>query len=177
MPFLRKRVVVQACKVGTVLLLTLPSVGGGQTASAQEGAIQSTVPVEEIVAYGNIPLTELLEAVHTAEDKFFSTFNALNDDPRFDFHCHMEAPTGRRLKERVCRANFAEQLTRDATRAYLPVDEVDMLQMEKLLQEEMTRLVAEHPELFDALSKFSGAKERYDSEYSRRCGGRKRDCR
>ena len=174
---LPKQVVVQACNVGTVLLLTLPSVGLCQTTSVQDGAVQSPVTLEQSVADHDIPLSELLQAVHTAEDNFFSSFNELNDDARLDFHCYQEAPLGRRLKQRVCRANFVQELTGETSREYRPVDELSLRSMEKLLQEQMKRLVAEHPELFDALSKVSDAKERYDSQFSRRCGGRKRDCR
>jgi hypothetical protein len=129
------------------------------------------------VADDDIPLSDLLQAVHTAEDDFFSLFNELNNDARLDFHCYQEAPLGRRLKQRVCRANFVQELTGEMSREYRPVDELTLRSMERLLQEQMNRLVAEHPELFDALSKVSDAKERYDSQVSRRCGGRKRDCR
>jgi hypothetical protein len=174
---LTKQVVVQACNVGTALLLTLPSVGVSQTTSVPDGAVQSSVRLEQSVADDDIPLSDLLQAVHTAEDDFFSLFNELNNDARLDFHCYQEAPLGRRLKQRVCRANFVQELTGEMSREYRPVDELTLRSMERLLQEQMNRLVAEHPELFDALSKVSDAKERYDSQVSRRCGGRKRDCR
>jgi hypothetical protein len=172
-----KQVVIQACNLGTVLLLTLPSLGVCQTLSVQDGTVQSSVTREQSVADNDIPLSELLEAVHTAEDNFFSLFNEFNDDARLDFHCYQEAPLGRRLKQRVCRANFVQELTGEMSREYRPVDDLTLRSMERLLQEQMNRLVAEHRELFDALGEVSHAKERYDSEFSRRCGGRKRDCR
>jgi hypothetical protein len=136
---------------------------------------------EEIVVYGRSLLGLRLEA-YRAEDRFLSAFNELNSSDEFDIHCFNEAPTGSRIERRVCRANFAGDLTSAAAFAWMedrpPLpSEAMMHHKSRQLREEMQRLVTENPELRQVLVEFVDAQRRFDDARKQYCSGRWLFCR
>ena len=166
-----------------VLLFALAPLSMCRIAAAQEGEPEPTETIEEIVVYGNKSLVQLRRELYNAEDAVFDLFNSLNSDDEFDIHCYKEAPTGSHIKKRVCKTNFLRELIGEATRQSLimempylhPVAKIK--QKDELLRKEMEALVAERPELLNALSEASDAKQVYDSERQKRCEGRFLICR
>ena len=149
---------------------------------------QDSNVLEEVTVYGHLPLTTLRFEVYRAEDNYFASFNELNSKDEFDIYCRWEAPTGTRIKQRQCRARFYAELEYQAARQWrqgsgippqqwLASQQALIEDKARRLNEEMRRLVIEHPQLFDALNEFDAAKERFESEHERRCAGRILFCR
>ena len=123
--------------------------------------------------YGEVPLVQIRIEVFRAEDNYFATFNELNSADEYDIRCIWEAPTSSRIKQRVCRAKFVDDLMAEEAQALLRGDPVTptfgrMQVKGSRLHQEMKTLVLEHPELLDALTEFDATKDRYESERERR---------
>jgi hypothetical protein len=171
-----------------VLLLALTPLGMCRIAAAQQVEPEPAETIEEIVVYGHKSLVRLHRDLYKAEDAVFDLFNSLNSDDEFDIHCYKEAPTGSHIKKRVCKTNYLRDLIGEATRESLssarygigesyihPVQEIK--RKDELLRKEMEALMVERPELANAISKASDAKQVYDSERQKRCEGRFLICR
>jgi hypothetical protein len=171
-----------------VLLFALVPLGMCRIVAAQEAEPEPAETIEEIVVYGNKSLVRLRLELYKAEDAVIDLFNSLNSDDEFDIHCRKEAPTGGRIKYRACKTNYVRDLVGAATReallsaqngmggAYLhPVLEIK--QKDELMRNEMEALLVERPELQNAFSEASDAKQVYDSERQKRCEGRVLICR
>lgn len=123
-------------------------------------------PLEEVIVHGR-KLAELRKELHQAEDQFFSVFNSLNSDDDYDVRCGERAPVGSRIKRRVCEARFVGELSsmhaaammRGAS-AVAPAFMARMNRKERLLLDEMRRLVVAHPELQQALEEITRARIR-----------------
>ena len=172
------RFVPRLSRIGGILAtVAFVSAGFCQDISGDENVDVSSETIEEIVVRGEKSLIQLRLELNRAEDKAFDLFNSLNSNDEYDIHCYMEAPTGSRIKRRVCRANFVVDATTNVAKAFqlgLPSNsDWAAVQLKyKHLQEEMEALVVERPEFFDALSEFSEAKKALESENQRRCEGR-----
>jgi len=127
---------------------------------------QSSESIEEIIVYGDKPLHALRREVYKAEEDFFDLFNSFNQDYEYDVNCYYEAPSGTRLRRHVCRANFvveataaqyAEIRTQGPRYPTLP-PELVIAKKKKLLQQKMEALIAEHPELLQALNEYTNKK-------------------
>ena len=175
------------CTTGAMLLLALAPTGMCQTVPDQEVEPAPSDAIDEIIVYGNKSLHTLRMDLYMAEENVFAVFNSLNSDDEYDVHCYYEAPTGTRIKRRMCRANFVKELTDESAMAmqlalrgmggpYIP-NWARVKKKEKLLLEEMEALVAEHPELLEALINLSDAKQILESERQRRCEGSFLICR
>ena len=147
-----------------------------QTASAQESEQDSPDVIDEIVVEGEKSLGQLRHRVYAAEDDFYALFNSINDDDDFDIQCVEEAPTGSRVKRRVCRANFELQATAEEARdvqlgipAQAARGEID--RKKGIFLEKMETLVNENPELLKALADFGNAKAEYETEKQKKCEG------
>ncbi len=166
-----------------VLLFALAPLSMCRIAAAQEGEPEPTETIEEIVVYGKKSLVRLRLEMYKAEDVAFEVFNSLNSDDKFDIHCRKEAPIGSHILRRVCRPNYVGELTGVATRQSLLTGDLylhpaaKIKQMDELLRKEMEALVVKRPELLNALSEYSDAKQVLDSEHKRRCEGRIFICR
>ena len=170
----------RACVATTaVALLSLPILSISQESPAPESQAPASDELEEIIVYGEVPLTLLRGEVYRAEDNYFATFNELNSTDDFDIRCRRRAPTGTRIVQRVCRAKFVNELEARAYREGVPFGSYAaiMRQKEELLQSEMRELVFEHPELLNALNEFDAAQEGFESEREKRCAGRIFVCR
>jgi len=85
---------------GALLLLLLPLSGECQSESVEEEEV-----IEEIVV--------------RAEEALYKVFNSLNSDDDFDIHCYMEAPTGSKLKVRVCKTQKLGKILAEQTQAMM----------------------------------------------------------
>jgi hypothetical protein len=173
-------ILVCLCVVG---LLMLPTAGFGQDSAPLEPEAPSADDLEGIIVYGDVPLALMRGAVYRAEDNYFATFNELNSTDEFDIYCRWESPTGTHMKYRQCRARFYSELEAQAAREWRdfggPPPQQWLASREALIQRkaqevtaEMERLVAEHPELFNALKEVAAAQDKFEAEKERRCAGR-----
>ena len=162
-----------------VALLTLPILSLSQESQPTESTEIATGDIEEVIVYGEVPLTQLRAQAYRAMDKYFATFNELNSRDEFDIRCRWVAPTGTRIAQRVCRAKFVNDLEARAYREAVPFASFSIVMREKedLLQNKMRELVLEHPELLGALSEFGATEDRYKAERERRCADRIFVCR
>ena len=171
-----------------LLLFAMPAYGASQNASDQEAEQDRTDTIDEIIVYGDKSLVRLRQELYRAEEIVFDLFNSLNSDDEYDIHCYYEAPIGSHIKRRVCKANYLKELTAEATRQSLLFGQagagrphLDPLlrirKKDKLLQEEMERLIVEQPELLKALSIYSESRQVLEDERQRRCEGRIIICR
>lgn len=145
-----------------------------QIASAQESEQDSSDVIDEIVVEGEKSLGQLRHRVYEAEDDFYALFNSINDDDDFDILCIDEAPTGSRVKRRVCRANFELQATAEEARGVtlgIPTQSArgEITNKKRVFLEKMELLVNENPELLKALADFGNAKTDYETERQKRC--------
>ena len=174
-----------AWTTGIVLLFVLTPVGVCQTVSNQkeEPALpDASEEIEEIVVFGTKSLGQFRDQMHRAEVKVFDLFNSFNDDDEFNIHCRRIAPTGTRIKKRVCKPNYVLDLIANETAASwggLPFVYPSALirRKDEILQAKMEALLMERSDLVKALNEFTIAKQEFDSEYQRRCEGRIFLCR
>ena len=179
-------------RLGITLLLMLATINMGQTVLAEDveqkppitleeiaseaGEQESSESIEEIIVYGNKSLAALRREVYKAEENFFDLFNSLNQDFEYDVNCYYEAPSFTRIKRHVCRANFVveatsvqyvEIRTRGPRYPTVPPDLV-IAKKKKILRQKMEALVAEHPELLQALTEYTATRTTLESERDNR---------
>lgn len=159
-----------------MLVLALAPAGMSQTANIEESDPASSESIEEIVVYGEKSVSDLRRDVYKAEENFFDLFNSLNQDFEYDVNCYYEVPTGTHLRRHVCKANFVveatsvqyvELRTRGPRYPTLPPDLV-IAKKKKLLRQKMEALVAEHPELLQALTEYTNTRTKLESEREKR---------
>ena len=147
-------------------------------AIAQEADSAESVPsLEEIVVVApryESPrdiLAELRDEIVEAEDHVFELFNVLNDDDDFDVHCREETVLGTNVPQRVCRTATVSRLTQEALRQWkldgngpyiAPTSEIRHHQQN--LDERLTSLGMEHPELSEAMIHHHLLKQEYDAK-------------
>ena len=169
------------CTAGALFVGAIPSIGLCQVAPQQVDENTATEPMEEIVVYGDKSLGILKRQVYKTEENFFAAFNTLNEEEEYDVHCFFEVPSFTHIRRHVCRANFV----RDATAAEyagwrrgqpaLSARTV-IMQKKKRLGIKLELLAAEHPELLEALSEYTNAKQVLDFE-KKKCEGQWFICR
>ena len=134
-------------------------------------------PIEEITAYGHKSLLNLKYAAFQAEQDFFNLFNELNEDDRFDVHCEHRAPTGSRIKRRMCTSPFEHELDEEAARdmfltgggGYVPLQNEGAIRALRKKQAEMLKaMVMENPELQQRYIELGKANQRFAEEHRRR---------
>lgn len=186
------------CKVrridarGITLLLLLAVLGMSRIAYAQEDQqksqqaidelISATVEqespeaIEEIIVYGDKPLHALRRELYRAETNFFDVFSSLNQDDEYDVRCFYEVPSFTHIRRHVRRAKFVIDAT-SAESALAFSEQVGAFnrpaslvieRKKKRLREMMEALVAERPELLQALGEYTNAKQILESEKERR---------
>ena len=145
------------------LVLALAPVGMSQTANFEDSETESSESIEEIIVYGEKSIGDLRRDVYEAQENFFELFNSLNLDHEYDVNCYYEAPTGTRIRNHVCKANFVVEATsvqyvelRTSGPRYptLPSEHV-IPRKKKILRQKIEALVAQHPELLQALMEYA----------------------
>ena len=158
------------------LILALAPVGMSQTNNVEESEAASSESIEEIIVYGEKSIGDLRRDVYKAEENFFDLFNSLNQDFEYDVNCYYEAPTGTRIRRHVCRANFVveatsvqyvEVRTRGPRYPTVPPDLV-IARKKKILRQKMEALVAEHPELLQALTEYTNKRAIFEAAKDKR---------
>ena len=165
---------------GALLLLVLPLSGECQSDSVQTQ--DPSEPIEEIVVRGHKTLINLQFEMYAAEEALYGVFNSLNTNDDYDIHCYEEAPTGGKIKQRVCRTQMLGKILAEETQKMargepyvFPAAEIK--EMNERMLAEMTKMTSDHPEYFSALVKFTEAKQKLEAEHKRRCEGRFLICR
>ncbi len=178
--------------LGIMLLLLLATINMGQTVLAEEveqrppitmeeiaseaSEQESSESIEEIVVYGDKPLGALRRDVYKSEENFFDLFNSLNRDFEYDVNCYYEVPSFTHIRRHVCRANFVVEATsvqyveiRTSGPRYptVPPDLV-IAKKKKILRQKMEALVAEHPELLQALTEYTSKRTTLESARDKR---------
>lgn len=138
-------------------------------ANPQEAA--SSVPqvdaADEIVVTGR-SLGDLRREIEAAELAVFDRFNEINGDDRFDIHCFEQVRYFSHIRERVCRSNGWREQEAGYTQAWLqglrgesaPDPQMfrgEQARLDRLLDAEMRRLVADDPELMAAVARLNRA--------------------
>jgi hypothetical protein len=178
--------------LGIMLLLLLATINMGQTVLAEEAEQrppitmeeiaseaseqESSESIEEIVVYGDKPLGALRREVYKAEENFFDLFNSLNQDFEYDVNCYYEVPSFTHIRHHVCRANFVVEATsvqyveiRTRGPRYPTVPpELVIAKKKKILRQKMEALVAEHPELLQALTEYTSKRTTLESARDKR---------
>jgi hypothetical protein len=132
--------------------------------------------VEEIIVYGNKPLHALRREVYRAEQNFFDVFNSLNEDDEYDVRCFYEIPSFTHIRRHVCRARFVSDATSAESAPWFSEQvgainrpaSIVIQRKKKRLREIIEALVAEHPELLQALSEYSDKKQILETEKEKR---------
>jgi hypothetical protein len=180
--------------LGILLCLPHAPVGMSRIAYAQEGEEgspetldevvsgvvdhESTESIEEIIVYGDKPMPTLRREVYKAEGNFFDLFSSLNDHDEFDVRCYYEVPSFTHIRRHVCRANFVVEATSaesapafsEAIGAFSRPAVFEIRRKKERMRELMEALVAEHPELAQALTQYADTKKILESEKTRRYG-------
>ena len=158
-----------------LLLLGLSTSALGQNESSQRE--EPPRVVEEVIVIGSKSLFDLQRELYQAEEVLYDLFNSFNTDDDLDVRCYKVAPIGSRIKQRVCKTRLHRELLRKASqdmmqgeRYVYPVAEIKHL--EKRLLENMTETALEKPEMLEALTRATEAKQTLESERKRRCEGK-----
>jgi hypothetical protein len=175
-------------RLGIVLLLLDVPIGMSRVACAEEfeqkpeetidEIISETVEqessesIEEIIVYGDKSLHDLRLEVYKAEENFFEVFNSVNEDDEFDVRCFYEVPSFTHIRRHVCRAYFVTNATSGGAIVFMGADPqypvvpagTIIMQKKRRMQEIMESLVAERPELLQALSEYTEKKQTFESE-------------
>ena len=138
--------------------------------------------IDEITVYGERSMSSLRVEVYRAEENFFDLFSELNDDDEFDVRCFYETPTGTRIRQHVCRAQFvteaySAEFSRYRVNLNYPVQDPEVVVMRKSreLEEKMHALIIANPNLKQALNRYTNARTNYISERARRYPGMRDD--
>lgn len=160
----------------------------------------SSSDVEEVIVRGR-RMSDFRSALEMARVRVYDLFNDLNSDDAFDVHCQHEAATGTRMRQHICRPRFKDDISNAAAKAWVyglkeacpggvtqdcifseyAQQAMSMAQAEEALEPvmqkrfelEMARVVAESPELQQAMLDYQALERSYDEA---RGGRRARRC-
>ena len=170
--------VVVTTRVVLLFVLPLPGVCQSEPVLAEE----TSGTIEEVIVLGSKSLVKLQREMYRAEEALYDLFNSFNTDDDFDIRCHKEAPTGSKIKRRVCKSSWfrnqhaaeTQKLMRGEPFMY-PV--FRNKKMDERLNELMSKAILDQPKMLDALDRYTEAKQTHESERKRRCEGRFPFCR
>jgi hypothetical protein len=75
--------------------------------------------IENVIVRGRKPLSARRREIDVAEGNFTDTWNNVNSRDDFDMQCRYEAPTGSRMRQRVCTPVYHNRSTRLAAQDFL----------------------------------------------------------
>jgi hypothetical protein len=133
---------------------------------------ESSESIDEITVYGDKSLHALRLEVYKAEENFFEVFNSVNKDDEFDVRCFYEIPSFTHIRRHVCRAYFVTNATSVGANVFMGADPqypivppgTTIMQKKRRMKEILETLVAEHPELLEALNEYTEKKQIFESE-------------
>jgi hypothetical protein len=151
------------------------ALGMGTVHAATPGAGSDT-ELPEVQVVGK-RLYQMRQDIIKAEDKFFAMFNELNKDDDYDVHCTVEAPTGTRLKKRVCRVQFYEKAQAEEAQALLRGEfapPADLVAVERSAEYERKALavINANPELRKLVKEREELEKKYNATRKERFKGR-----
>jgi len=162
-------------------IVSAQEVGQGTKETIDQLATDSTEQdsseaIDEITVVGQKPLHALRREVYRAEEDFFEVFSAINEDDDYDVRCYYEIPSFTHIRRHVCRANFVIDATSAESRAFFSENignfsrpaRIEIERKKKRLQELMETLIADRPDLLQALNKYTNAKQTLESEKKNR---------
>ncbi len=113
--------------------------------------------------------------VYKAEENFFDLFSSLNQDDEYDVRCYYEVPSFTHIRRHVCRAKFVIDATSAESApalgnvgAFSRPAVYEIRRKKKIMRELMEALVAERPELLQALNDYTDKKQNLEAEKERR---------
>ena len=171
-----------------------------QAADAAGDPPSSAAVDDEVIVRGR-KLSDFRAELHAAMVHVYDVFNELNSDDIFDVHCQVEDSTGTHMREQTCRPQFKDDISSEAAQAWvagirdacgsqlsqdcifgdaasqgksaaLAVESTEQL-MQQRFALEMARVVAEHPEMQQAILDYEAVEHAYDEA---RGGRRARGC-
>lgn len=142
------------------LLLSIAQVGICQTPANQEPGPDEEDTPEEITVYGQQSIVALRYEIYRAEDNFFALFNSLNENDEFDVTCGRNFQIREHRRVRQCQPEFLMDYLEDFARGFNP-NLATLRRKEKLLVEEMTKQISEHPELLEVFNEMAKLKRTY----------------
>lgn len=167
--------------IAALLAAVLPVAAVAQAPAAD--APQVTMPgsaepevLDEVLVLGT-QLWKLRQNMIETEDRFYALYNKLNKNQDFDVHCHVEAPTGRIVKERVCRVAFIERAQEVEVKALLdghsapPADMVTQARQADF-EKHFLKVVNSDPRLRKLVREREALGKKYEAEVRKRFADR-----
>jgi hypothetical protein len=167
-------------------------------ATEPRGNQNSAEAVDEVIVRGQ-RLSDFRIALEAARIRVYDVFNDLNSDDAFDVHCQVEASTGTRTRQHVCRPQFKDDISNAAARAWInglmdacgsdvtqdcifserasqaissaQAEEGRESVMQKRFAVEMARVVAENPEMQQVILEYQELERAYDDARRQRARG------
>jgi hypothetical protein len=138
-----------------------PAQGGPPTEPTFDSDAREYI-LEDITVIGQNSIGSLRYEVDRAADRMYEVYNELNTHDDFDIHCQWNAPTGSRIKRKLCTPVYVKNLQAKATQyalydmdnsgmTGLYIDYTEIAINDAKLRENMKRLILENPSLFDAV--------------------------
>ena len=136
---------------------------------------------ERISVVGQRPLGLLRETMVEARYDFFDMFNALNEKPEFEIHCRKESKIGRRVKMKVCEAQYVidmraevngqkRRLSNLAGGTVTQVDDRELHtyldELHKAADDEKIRLISKNPKLMEQFMKLVKSEKQYKEKHA-----------
>lgn len=152
------------------ILALFVSVSFSTAAAAEDEDFSARVAPEEeaaesIVVASQKSADELRRDFWRAERDFYSIYNTLNDDGRYDVRCTKEAPTGSVLKIQMCRPKFLDKAFREGR--IINSEHLDpnseIAGKIATFQQNLKTLVADNPDLQTAATTLNLAHARLDA--------------
>jgi hypothetical protein len=148
-----------------VTLLALPIAAVGQDEDESTQVASNGGAIDNVVVTGQKSTGDLRRELWDAEDDFYSLYNKMNDENKYDVRCIKRAPVGSRIKNHTCTPVFLTRAIDDGkvtTATNIQTDPVIADDMARF-REKMNTLIAADPELQAAVSAFNTARARYVS--------------
>lgn len=155
-----------------VLALTYAPVGWCQTSSGQDDISAPPESVEEIVVYGEKNLVHMRVEYEHATESFWDVFNSLTIDEQFEVDCEHVVYLGSYRRYHQCKPRFQERLEQRATQDMILSGNFYDYRIEgrllkekmALMEQEVTRLLSENPEIQARAENLQQAMGAYESE-------------
>lgn len=160
------------------ILMTHPGQLHAATSDAAAAGATS-MDLDEVQVIGK-KLYQLQRELVQAQDHFYALYNQLNTKRDFNIHCALEAPTGTRIRQRICRIQFLEEVETAQAQALLgiapsgPTDPMLVwLLRQKEYRDNARALLLAHPELRNLAQQWQQAQTDYDTARKNRLKDKK----